>query len=236
MQGRKSYSPDVNPDPHWLIKHAALSYANQWFVTDRVFMKKLKAEGSLCIDADILGALAAKYMVARGFKKDAKKPKSTARWVKAAALLEAAATSTQPVHEAVRALATSLGRVAPARDTESTLLSAATKFLWFAGRHEVRILDARAVNALSEFSGESGLGCDYHRYSTAWNKHFKEHQSQIKSAIALLPAHLEWTSIPLDEHGNARRAFKHHWFVERVFDKYLWTVGTSGRGSATSFV
>jgi len=228
-----------NVSSPWLLKHSALSYANQWFMTDRKFMKELRKSGSREIDATVLGDLAAKYMVARGFKTEKDNPLSSSqRWVTAAVHLTAAAQSAEQTHVKVHALATELGKVAPVKSMAGTkLLSAATKFLWFAGEHEVRILDKRAVDSLSRLRGARGtLGVDYEQYATVWKEQLDAHKRVLGEALADLPHQLAWTCIPSDVHAEAKAAFKEAWFADRIFDKYLWTLGVGSDGGTTSFV
>ncbi|AWG34036.1 hypothetical protein [Alcaligenes aquatilis] len=222
----------------WLMKHSALSYANQWFMTDRKLMKELRKNGSWEIDAVVLGDLAAKYMVARGFKTEKNNPLSNSqRWVTAAARLRAAVQSVEHVEAKVHTLAIELGKVAPVKSTSGYLLSAATKFLWFAGEHEVRILDKRAVDALGRLRGVRGkLGVDYEQYAAVWKDQFDAHKEVLAKTLADLPCQLLWTCIPSDVHTEAKTVFKELWFADRVFDKYLWTLGVGANGGATSFV
>lgn len=221
------------------MKHSALSYANQWFMTDRKFMKELRKNGSQAIDALVLGDLAAKYMVARGFKTELDNPLSRSqRWVTAAAHLGAAVQSAEQAAVKVPTLAIELGKVAPVKSaTGSNLLSAATKFLWFAGEHEVRILDKRAVDALGRLRGVRGkLGGDYEQYAAAWKDQLDAHEGVLAEALVDLPRQLAWTCIPSEVHAEAKAVFKELWFADRIFDKYLWTLGVGKDGGATSFV
>ena len=231
----------ANPDARmpWLMKHSALSYANQWFMTDRVLIRELVDADSSEVNAAVLGDLAAKYMVSRGFKKDKDDPHSgSRRWIKAAVHLKDSVLSDAPVEVKVHALAIDLGRVAPVQSATGTnLLSAATKFLWFAGQHRVRILDRRAVEALGRLRGLRGkLGSDYAVYDEVWQEQFDEHQGALGEAVAELPGQLDWSLIPSEKHTEAKAVFKQSWFSDRVFDKYLWTLGVSAGGGAASFV
>ncbi|WAT83279.1 hypothetical protein [Delftia acidovorans] len=235
----KSTKTKSNVSTPWLLKHSALSYANQWFMTDRKFMKELRKNGSRAIDALVLGNLAAKYMVARGFKTKKDNPLSNSqRWVTAAAHLTAAAQSAEQTEVKVRALAIELGKVAPVKSkTGTNLLSAATKFLWFSGEHEVRILDKRAVDALGRLRGVRGkLGIDYEQYAAVWKEQFDAHKGVLAEALVDLPSQLEWSCMPSDMHAEAKAVFKEPWFADRIFDKYLWTFGVGADGGATSFV
>lgn len=222
-----------------MLKHSALSYANQWFMTDRKYMKELRKKGSQEIDAPVLGDLAAKYMVARGFKTEKGNPLSNSqRWVRAAEHLAAAAQSAGKTEVKVHALAIELGKVAPVKSkTGTNLLSAATKFLWFAGEHEVRILDKRAVDALGRLRGVRGkLGVDYEQYAAVWKDQLDLHKGVLGEALVDLPRQLAWSCIPSDVHAEAKAVFKEPWFTDRIFDKYLWTLGVGADGGATSFV
>ncbi|WP_156407734.1 hypothetical protein [Achromobacter sp. Root83] len=235
----KSTKTKSNVSAPWLMKHSALSYANQWFMTDRKFMKELRKNGSRVIDALVLGDLAAKYMVARGFKTEKDNPHSSSqRWVTAAAHLTAAAQSAEHAEVKVHTLAIELGKVAPVKSiTGTNLLSAATKFLWFAGEHEVRILDKRAVDALGRLRGVRGkLGVDYEQYAAVWKDQLDAHKGVLAEALVDLPRQLAWTCIPSDVHAEAKAVFKERWFADRIFDKYLWTLGVGADGGATSFV
>lgn len=228
----KSTMQKSNVSTLWLMKHSALSYANQWFMTDRKFMKELRKNSSQEIDDRVLGYLAAKYMVARGFKAQ----ENNQQWVTAAKHLTAAVQSSEQTAVKVHTLAIELGKVAPAKNTPSYLLSAATKFLWFAGEHEARILDKRAVDALGHLRGVRGkLGTDYEQYAAAWKDQLEAHKEVLTKALVDLPQQLEWTCIPSDIHTEAKTVFKEPWFADRVFDKYLWTIGVDANGGTTSF-
>ncbi|MCQ9616415.1 hypothetical protein L1889_06600 [Paenalcaligenes niemegkensis] len=230
--------PKSHASTPWLMKHSALSYANQWFMTDRKFMKELRKNGSQEIDARVLGTLAAKYMVARGFKTERGDPLSSSqRWGTAAVHLTAAVQSPEQAEVKVDTLAIELGKIAPVKRVPSKLLSAATKFLWFAGEHDVRILDKRAVDALGRFRGARGtLGANYKQYATVWKEQFDAHEKVLEEALFDLPRQLVWTCIPSDVHAEAKAVFKELWFADRIFDKYLWTLGVGVDGGATSFV
>lgn len=217
-----------NDRSHWLAKHSALSYANQWFMTDRGLMEGLKPPGSRTFDAQVLGKLAAKYMVARSFKKEEQPDGLDRRWVLAAAHLKTSLGSPARIDKIVHALAEKLGTVGPV-DGRTSLVSAASKFLWFAGRYEARILDKRAVNALSKLTGKRVSASDYRGFAEAWQGQFEISRPEIVDAVAKLPYQMEWTRIEPARHGLAMAVFKQGWFIDRVFDKYLWTIGESSK-------
>lgn len=238
MHTKKRKSKKVLTAQPWRMKHSALAYANQWFVTDKGFMSSLKDPAAGHVDPEVLGKLAAKYMVARGFKKkgEGETPLVDERWKLAAASLATAARCAEVHADDIHRLAEQLGRVSPRKGTSETLqLSAATKFLWFCGKHEVRILDARAVDALIGLGAKRSVRNVYASYLDAWDAQFKLHKESLNAAIEELPDRLDWSCIPADEHENAKRVINQSWFADRVFDKYLWTIGANPDGGATSF-
>jgi len=217
----------------WLIKHAALAYANQWFMTDRGFLQELRPTHDLKISAEPIGRLAAKYMVARHFKKPERGQRDH-RWTEVSKhlrqtlidLSDSVVTSTE-----IQTLAARLGKVAPTREgTKMSLLSAATKFLWFAGQHNVRILDKRAVASLSDLEQVSGIGSNYDEYRKAWENQFAAHEAEISDTLKELPNQLSWSRISIECHSTAASAFQTPWFKDRVFDKYLWIAGAESGG------
>ena len=223
----------------WLMRHSALAYVNQWFVTDRRFMSELRTKQSGLIDSTVLGELAAKYMVARGFKKPTQVDGATTepldrRWIEAAAQLDRVLTAAPLSDVEVHLLAERLAKVAPRERTPANeLLSAATKFLWFSGCQDIRILDARAVDALIRLGASRSLGKRYDSYAAAWQEQFNAHREELRAAIDGLARQLDWTLIPSAFHDETVMVLRSSWFADRVFDKYLWTIG---EGAATGFV
>lgn len=228
-----------NVSAHWLMRHSALSYANLWFMTDRKLMKELRKNGSRSIDASVLGDLAAKYRVARGFKIEKNNPQSSSqRWETAAARVMCVIQGAEDTANKVCTLARELGEVAPVKSgINANLLSAATKFLWFAGDHKVRILDKRAVDTLARLRGVRGkLGIDYTQYAAVWEDQLDTHKDALREALADLPCQLAWTCIPPNAHTEAKAVFKELWFADRIFDQYLWTLGVRANGGATPII
>lgn len=111
-----------------------------------------------------------------------------------------------------------------AKDFGQTNLSAASKLLWLTYRRPYVIYDARTVSALHK------LGCkfnkrDYIEYFAVWQEKYNEHRSSVKEAAQRLanlqPFFASWHTTSISLSALARRP----WFLERVFDLYLWELG-----------
>ncbi|MGY6122034.1 hypothetical protein ACW9YQ_17010 (plasmid) [Paraburkholderia strydomiana] len=194
--------------------------------------------------------LAAKYMVARNFSSrgldDAKALRCWERVV--ACVADAAAQTNEPVAQIVDELADNLGKIFPdARGRSApTLLSAASKFLWFSGRLDVRIYDKRAVNALNTLrsggaraDGRRGwrVNGSYENFAQAWGEEYAAREKILRSAVTALGDALVWSIVPDgDERSGAMKIMKKPWFRDRVFDKYLWTIGSEDESNAGSFI
>jgi hypothetical protein len=212
------------------INHAALAYLNLWFRTDRHHMRTLSDP----LTGEALRKVAAKYMVARGISmKDAQgnaipEKERDRRWNQAATLVSRARRLAKGDAAVVRKLATQLGEL----DTrEYDLASAATKFLWFAGRYEVRILDVRAVRALRQLERPPrGTTTDYEWFEKAWARQIAECAQELEKAVENLPKQFPWSAVPGPWQQRAlEEAIAHAWFQDRVFDQYLWAKGARAR-------
>jgi hypothetical protein len=103
-------------------------------------------------------------------------------------------------------------------------LAAASKLLWLKHRRPYIIYDSRAVKALRD------LGCrfenaNYSEYYNCWRNQYSQREKTIKQAAsrlhevrAFLPP---WHGTKAELKALASRP----WFLERVFDIYLWEVG-----------
>lgn len=214
------------------FKHSALSYLNQWYTTDRDFMKKISAESKHAQRGNAFKSLAKDYIVARNFYiKDIKEDKDLLEnfWNNVATkVCNATMFEDAPTKEDVNFLAKSLGQYA--KSSKANLISAATKFLWFSGYHNIRIYDKRAVNALNKIRKIKGIKSfkvdgDYEVFATEWDNQFKNNLPKITQAVGELKTMLEWSVIPKEDHASALQVIQEQWFKERVLDKYLWTKG-----------
>jgi len=105
-------------------------------------------------------------------------------------------------------------------------VSAASKLLWLTFRSPYVIYDARALAALRS------LGCefedkDYPKYYEAWRSRYDEHQLEIENAAERLTCLQPFFGAWHDSEDSLRSTTGQPWFLERVFDNYLWELGDS---------
>lgn len=213
---------------NWLLNHAALSYADQWYATDRKFIGRMLVKA--VADEKVVHKLASKYMVARCFKK------IEGLWPKVAAELDDVLAKPLTPIAMVDQLAARLGKVSPITANPGDLHSAASKFLWFSGERNVRIYDRRAVSALAKLDSEFRDRRNYGAFVAAWNRQFKCFKLEIQQSLDSLGGQLHWSIVPPEEHRLLTVVAGKRWFAERVFDKYLWTIGSAGDSGAGSFM
>jgi hypothetical protein len=85
-------------------------------------------------------------------------------------------------------------------------ISAASKFLWFLFGQRIVIYDSRAVKSLSKI-GFQNLKGNYAEFYSAWQNEFANKRDEIFNIC-------KSEKFPTEE-----------WFLERVFDFYLWING-----------
>ena len=105
-------------------------------------------------------------------------------------------------------------------------LSATTKLLWFRFRWPIIIYDRNACEALKK------QGCrfddrDYSAYCRCWREQFEINAATIRVACSRLPdafAYSEFAGGP-ESQAKMLRVMREEWFIERVFDLFLWHKG-----------
>lgn len=214
------------------LQHAAMAYLNQWSETDQRHMRAVATAG---VDDDRLAKafldVAKEYRVTRAFGWKGR----TENKLDALAELAATVRQQKKIELDTRSadvwrLARHIGREFPrAAGNEPTQLSAATKILWFAGHHEVRIFDDLAFKGLfaKKHYGPIVEG-DYERFAKSWEQKYQLEQEDIAVAIDGLCKNangiLDWTSVA-EKPQPAVEAMAQPWFAPRVLDKYLWLTG-----------
>ena len=102
-------------------------------------------------------------------------------------------------------------------------LAAASKLFWLKHRRPYIIYDSRAVKALKDLGCNFG-NANYSEYCECWRKQYRRRQKQIKQAASRL--HLVRKFLPQPATKAQLSAFASQpWFLERVFDIYLWEMG-----------
>lgn len=228
----------------YLIKPCALAYLNQWHATDKRIVESIENVDSIGDLAKAIRTLAIKYQVIRTFQikkiRDAHgEDEVNERWRQVARAVKAVNLDDQDHSKIVHRLADKLGSIfhmdGGSGKAESSLISAATKFLWFRGHTTIRIYDKRAVDALNPMQKMRAqaenrrswlVGGDYEKYSCAWRQEYLACETKLVAAIMKLPQQLEWSFIPEGKNrSSALNELAKQRFRERVFDKYLWTLG-----------
>lgn len=106
-------------------------------------------------------------------------------------------------------------------------LSAASKLLWLKHKEPYVIYDSRAVNALRD------LGCifenaNYGQYSVCWRNEYRKRKEAIAKAASRLRDVLTFFSHWHQTEADLASLASQAWFLERVFDIYLWELGGEG--------
>jgi hypothetical protein len=106
-------------------------------------------------------------------------------------------------------------------------LSAASKLFWLKHRWPYIIYDSRAVNALREL-GDGFGNPNYSEYCSSWRNQYNRHEMAIKNAASRLheirPFVRPWQRTDAELTALASQP----WFLERIFDTYLWEMGGEG--------
>lgn len=101
------------------------------------------------------------------------------------------------------------------------LLSAATKLLWLLHRAPAIIYDSQARLALGAPAG------DYEKYVELWRRGYRHSRPAIRHACAALPSH-KLKAVPFS------RGLPPEWFLQRVYDIYLWSAGAQKKRILTA--
>ena len=104
-------------------------------------------------------------------------------------------------------------------------LSAASKLLWLSYSEPYVVYDNRAVTALRDEFGHRFEERDYSAYSKVWREEYVIFEGSIQSAVEQLPTGgMFMRACPFSDQELIRGA-KETWFLERVFDIFLWEIG-----------
>lgn len=184
------------------FERAVEKYAKCWTEFDSPFRQEL-AKG----DAEkAIRKIAGKYRVARNFPRKFDEAVGIPRYDPVLKKMQCYCSSSNidPI-DAVLRLTRDLEHV-----YQREVLSASSKFLWFAWGREIIIYDSQALAALQSHAPDLRPK-DYRGYCSAWKNLFSECSAAVAAECARQGA------------SNER------WFHERVFDWYLWESGTKKR-------
>jgi hypothetical protein len=102
-------------------------------------------------------------------------------------------------------------------------VSAASKLLWLTFRDPFIIYDTRAADALSRHFRHSFSS--YEQYLQAWREEYLKIEATIRAVVTELPKARLFMRLPPPPDPELLRMAHETWFMERVFDIYLWEVG-----------
>ena len=104
-------------------------------------------------------------------------------------------------------------------------LSAASKLLWLRNRSPYLIYDSRAVTALNRL-GKKLKNADYSSYCEAWLGEYEKQRDEITlAAHGLVDLPRKYTAAFTLTDDALIEIVHSKWFIERVFDIYLWEIG-----------
>jgi hypothetical protein len=224
-------------------KHAFLAYINQWYELDERHRVAVHRQSDIEAAGRAFKTLAVAYSVIRGFGDREgggaeREERVVSKFRDVAQLVHAVPSLNDgDMAGSVWALANSIGELFPrtvqkgprkGTQIKTTQLSAATKFLWFAGHDNVRIFDTQAYAALY---GKERLGllteAVYDAFLGEWQRQYELATKDLDDAIHAFdePEMFEWTVIPREDYDKVRTILEQPWFRERAFDKHLWIKG-----------
>jgi len=105
-------------------------------------------------------------------------------------------------------------------------LSAASKLLWLTHRKPFVIYDSRAVEALASLSPRRFNYRDYKAYDEVWHEEYQKVEDAVRDAAIQLPKARPFMRSALHQSDQELlRMTTEPWFMERVFDIFLWELG-----------
>jgi len=106
-------------------------------------------------------------------------------------------------------------------------LSAASKLLWLRNRSPYLIYDSRALIALRRL-GNKFNKADYISYCGVWEREYKKRSCEISlAAHGLVNLPRKYTAAFTLADEELIKLVQSSWFIERVFDIYLWEIGAA---------
>jgi hypothetical protein len=201
--------------PEMPFEYCALRFLIQWEQRERTLHDRIAGNPSL---GDIRSALRY-FQVARTFK--GLKSDEAAQAV-ADAFLQTDGQSLILPEQKVMTLASRF------KDKFNRFnLSASSKLFWLRHKEPYVIFDARAVSALKDLGSTFG-NANYSEYCKSWRDQYSRCQAAIKTAASRLPEVKAFLSPWHRTKTELRELASQPWFLERVFDIYLWEIGGKG--------
>jgi hypothetical protein len=213
------------------FEYCALQYLNAWLERDRAWCEALQT-GSTKEKLEVLGSAAFFFRIARNLPLtyDVQATPKRKRYEPVLDIIDRATQADfQGDHDH---LLTAIERIrkqikdryggAKGKDVRS----ATTKFLWLKFKSPIIIFDSRALRALADRK-KVKRPCGLSEYYNAWRGFFNDHAGDVNKACAALKEVLDFSWNP----KKAREIYDseisgQRWFKEKVFDIYLWNLGS----------
>lgn len=188
-----------------------------WLSQDRLFVEKL-ASNNRSNQLEILRKIAAAYRIARNLPLAGDIERGQIRYEPVLSIIN---NISGPIEEQkIVDLVNKTNKAICDKYNINEALSLTTKFLWFKFQSPILIYDSRARNALKTETG------NYENFCKEWKKLYEENIEEIKNACKKLPKMAIYTNSPdFATEEKIKEISQKKWFMERVFDIYLWHAG-----------
>jgi hypothetical protein len=189
-------------------------YLNDWYWWDKPFSERIGGSDK----NDSLEAFheAAKYYkITRNFPVLENERRLAA--AEALVLSVAGSISEKNVCETVKSLAAKFQE-----EYGKNAVSAASKFLWLRFKSPVVIFDSRAIAWLCTHNYEVPHNAGYEVYCEKWLLAFNDHEEKIRESCSGLIEVKKYSMAAEESDEDVEALVSQRWFMERVFDKYLW--------------
>jgi hypothetical protein len=204
--------------PRVNFNYFALHYLNLWLSKDRNFCEALQGHD----EAGKLKALAdaaAFYKVARNLPKAHDVGEGILRYKPVLDVIDALDPSTFQEPRLIRSIEHVRSQISE-RYRGRGVTSLTTKFLWLKMKSPIIIYDRRARRALRTEPD------DLEEYYSRWRKEFNLSCDEINAACASLPTVHVYSAPDAPTRQSVEGIASQPWFKERVFDVYLWSLGS----------
>lgn len=204
------------------FEYCSLAYFNQWTERDKPYSESLA-----CISQDkklkVLKEAAGFYKVARNLHTV---EKDVTRYQPLLTVLDSINIDSfnnvgNVVKEVERVEQEISERYTSENYPKRDVLSLTTKFLWLKIKSPIVIYDSRARAALNDKRG------NLESYYQKWSIQFNLNKNEISNACLKLPTMSRYMLNQSITEKYITEISQQLWFQERVFDVYLWTIGTS---------
>lgn len=191
----------------------AMSYLNQWLKNDSRWYGSINSSDSRSKQLQAIKEAATHYRVARNWRSVSEEGERYGPILDF--LLHCGPIPAGDVASYVTRAAEDLKKI----NEDRNVLSMTSKLLWIKFRSPIVIYDKQAKEALGVRGG------DYSIFLKAWRDKFSEEKEMIASACRSLENGITFCVNPDLGLENLKALTSSDFFMERVFDMKLWTVG-----------